>query len=72
MHQAHKGVEGFRVDAVLLGGEIVPRGSPLQHPSKTLLLLFRKFRLKVTCRKISLELVDPLCGIYTPLCERNI
>src|SRR6267143_6476938 len=58
---AHKDVEGFRIDAVLLGGEIVTCGRPLQRSSETLHLLFGHSRLMANRSKITLKLVDPLC-----------
>ena len=69
---AHKDVEGFRIDAVLLGGEIVTRGGPLQRSSETLLLPFGHSPPDASRRKISLELFDPLCSRGAPLRERDI
>src|SRR6266481_6021596 len=68
---AHKDVEGFRVDVVLLGGEIVTCGRPLQHSPETLHLLFGHSRLMANRSKISLKFVDPLCSLGAPLRQRD-
>lgn len=69
---SYKDVEGFRIDAVLLGSDIVTRGGPLQRSSETFRLPFGRSQPDASRSKISLELFDPLCRRCAPLPDRSV